>query len=355
MLRLPVATRGTPRGHVRGRRVIRTAMHYLAKLFIVISFSLAPVGVFGAQVLPDLLDLVQQRTVIAGALVIPATECFQRSDTEHPVFRGCVDWHLAVHAAWTILAYTRLTGDQRYLRLVPEVSSIDGLHQELTFLRSHPAFEMPYGRAWFLRFAIEHKRQFGESVVQEIAQHVKESLLVYYRTNPPLPQSRNYDSASWALINLLDYAHETNDVSTISEVRDMVRARFMQPEQSCDTSRERGAFMAVCTTWAWLVSKVESRESFLYWYKSWGANLEGLQPVSNPATAHEYGLNFSRAWGLWRIFAVTSQPSILSAYTKHFNATYLRPTHWKGDYRTVGHWVAQFGMFAALPLFELPE
>ena len=135
----------------------------------------------------------------------------------------------------------------------------------------------------------------------------------------------------------------------------MVRAQFMRPGQSCDLTTERGAFMAVCTTWAWLVSKVEPRESFLQWYKSWGTNLEDLQPILNPTTAHEHGLNFSRAWGLWQIFEVTGQPAILRAYTKHFNATYLRTTHWRGDYRTVGHWVAQFGMLAALPLFGFSE
>jgi len=47
-------------------------MNYLAKLFIAVSFFLGSVDVFGAQIPPQLFDLMQQRTVIAGALVIPA-------------------------------------------------------------------------------------------------------------------------------------------------------------------------------------------------------------------------------------------------------------------------------------------
>jgi len=41
----------------------------------------------------------------------------------------------------------------------------------------------------------------------------------------------------------------------------------------------------------------------------------------------------------------------LKAYLDHFEGGVTPTSNWRGDYRAVGHWVAQFGMFALQPLF----
>lgn len=299
---------------------------------------------------PEVARLVNSRDKIAADLVGPAVACFQRLDTEHAVFKGCIDWHSAAHGAWAILAYTRATGDRQYLPLVQSRLTEDGIRRELEFLRRNPEFEMPYGRAWFLRLAIEHRRIFGESVVQEMARSVSDSLLQHYLVNPPDPNTQEYDNSAWALINLLDYATETRDEQKIDHVRKMVAARFMQNGSSCSAQRESRGFMAVCANWAWLVSKVQPRPAFLKWYEAWKPNLRSYQPIV-PRNAHEYGLNFSRAWGLWEVAQVTGDRELVASFARHFSATYDHPDHYRGDYRTVAHWVAQFGMFAAMPLF----
>lgn len=38
-------------------------------------------------------------------------------------------------------------------------------------------------------------------------------------------------------------------------------------------------------------------------------------------------------------------------HAAHFSTIFHQPHHGRGDYRTVGHGVTQFGMFAAAPLF----
>jgi hypothetical protein len=109
--------------------------------------------------------------------------------------------------------------------------------------------------------------------------------------------------------------------------------------------------MAVCSNWAWLVSKATDRSEFLEWYNNWGSDVSQMTPIKNPNTAHEFGLNFNRAWSLFDLFDATLDHNFLKCYSDHFKETYNNPSHWKGNYQTVGHWVAQFGIFAALPLF----
>jgi hypothetical protein len=75
------------------------------------------------------------------------------------------------------------------------------------------------------------------------------------------------------------------------------------------------------------------------------------QPVPvKPSSPHAYGLNFSRAWALWDIGVATAEPAYFVSYARHFKAGYEPHSNWNGDYSRVGHWVAQFGMFALRPL-----
>src|SRR5262249_51198358 len=80
-------------------------------------------------------------------------------------------------------------------------------------------------------------------------------------------------------------------------------------------------------------------------------------PVAQPASWHHHGLNFSRAWGLWALYAASplgdAREGYLKAYAAHFRATYDMPALWRGSYHGVGHWVPQFGMLALQPLFGM--
>jgi len=42
---------------------------------------------------------------------------------------------------------------------------------------------------------------------------------------------------------------------------------------------------------------------------------------------------------------------VLEAYVAHFNNGFAPASNWRGSYMAVGHWVAQFGLFALQPLF----
>ncbi len=110
--------------------------------------------------------------------------------------------------------------------------------------------------------------------------------------------------------------------------------------------------MAICTNWAMVVSRVLERDEFEIWLNDFLA-VNGLPvPVLDPKTAHEYGLNFSRAWGLWDMYdhSVSRRADVVDAYASHFIQGFEQYSAAKDDYLVAGHWVAQFGMFALQPL-----
>ena len=309
--------------------------------------------------------LLGAREQIAGALVEPVLASVARQDTGHAAFHGCIDWHSAVHGVWALTAYSRTTGDTACDALLEETLQPEKLAAERALLAARPDFEMPYGRAWFLRLAREHGLHVGagkgdaarQALLQRMAAEVLASMLAYYGgQRRPDPRRGSYASDSWALINMLDYVAWSGDTAAEAAIRSLVEAHFLDHRGGCDWSLETGHFMAVATNWAWLVSKVLPRQDFDRWQQAFFAGAGPPRPVASPVNWHHHGLNFSRAWGLWALHAASApgeaREAHLAAYAAHFHATYDAPALWRGSYRGVGHWVPQFGMLALQPLLE---
>jgi Protein of unknown function (DUF2891) len=300
---------------------------------------------------PELTALDHDKQTMAAELARQVAYCSARQDTSHPAFKGCIDWHSAVHGVWALLAYQRATGDAQYAPLVGSILNKEALSQERAHLKQSPLFEMPYGRAWFLRLAIEHHRLTGSEDLLPFADEVAFSLRDFYRRRGIDRLAGAYQSASWALINLLDYARHRHLAELEAEVRDAVKTNFVDVEPKCASVRERGEFMAICSNWAALVARVLTREDYAPWLEKFIA-MNGLPtPLVHPDSDHEFGLNFSRAWGLWDMYAASGRADVAAAYAAHLKAGYLPASNWRGSYQAVGHWVAQFGLFALQPLF----
>ncbi len=300
---------------------------------------------------PTIAKLMEQKSAIASALARQVAFCSARHDTDYPAFKGCIDWHSAVHGMWALTAYQRATGDEQYAPLVAQILKLDALASEREHLRQSPLFEMPYGRAWFLRLAIEHRLLTGSDDLADFADDVALSIRDYYRAHPVDRFAGAYDSASWALINLLDYARFRHLTDVEAEVTEWVKNDFVNVDQSCGYDRERNEFMGICTNWAALVSRVLDRDAYAAWLDKFIAANGLPQPVVEPSTDHQFGLNFSRAWGLWDMYDKTGREDVAAAYAAHFENGYAPASNWSGSYEAVGHWVAQFGMFAVQPLF----
>jgi hypothetical protein len=49
--------------------------------------------------------------------------------------------------------------------------------------------------------------------------------------------------------------------------------------------------------------------------------------------------------------AASGRADVAAAYAAHLKAGYQPASNWRGSYQAVGHWVAQFSLFALQPMF----
>lgn len=302
-----------------------------------------------------LQTIADDKVNIAAALAETIAAGLSQRDTDHAAFCGCIDWHSAVHGTWALTAYTRMTGDRRYDQVLAQVLDPGKIAREHQFILDQPAFEMPYGRAWFLRLAREHALLDGRNLLTAMADDLLGSLLACYEGQAPDPASPSYSSASWALINMLQYARWRGDSDSERRIVDWVDERFVGQGVVADYTSEAGHFMGTATNQAWLVGQVLPQATFDPWAEAFFA--PGMpEPVTAPTTWHHHGLNFSRCWGLWGVAQATASPTLrvacLAAYVGHFRNNFYDTSRWRDSYRGVAHWVPQFGMLALQPMFD---
>lgn len=291
---------------------------------------------FRAEV-PHWVDLLAQ---------IPAKN-IQRRDTVHPAFHGCIDWHSACHGTWALLAHRALTGDPKYEALVDDILVPTKIALEGADLAARPQFEMPYGRAWFLRLALEDRHVTGSTRLQSMACDVATSLTAHYRARPPDAFAREYANPCWALINLLDYAEVEGRLDLSGFVREKAARMLPSLEQPPAVAEEESwpDFMAVTPSFCELIIRAGVIEADAL-RDTVGARLRDLRPVTNPQKSHHYALNFSRGWTLLALAQAGCGDDLLALALDHIEANLYRPSWWRGDYRSVAHWVPQFGIFA---------
>ncbi|HEX4303397.1 MAG TPA: DUF2891 family protein [Rhizomicrobium sp.] len=270
-----------------------------------------------------------------------------RHDTAHPAFHGCIDWHSACHAVWALLALRGQSGDPQYDSIVDNILMPAKLALEAADLTARPQFEMPYGRAWFLRLALEDRLVTGSTRLTFMARDVAASLIAQYRGRLNDPFAREYANPCWALINLLDYAQ----VESRPEVADFVReagaaiagALDRLPTQSEEESWPD--FMAVTPMFCEVLVRTGAASVEQVMDKA-GSRLLALRPVTAPRKAHHYALNFSRGWALLALAEASGNAALLASALDHIEVNLHHPSWWRGDYRSVAHWVPQFGIFA---------
>lgn len=298
---------------------------------------------------PKLDALVTSKDRVANDFSEVIKKCVGRVDTNHILFHGCIDWHSSVHGNWALFALSNAgLGPQRRF-------SLEAFDAEMAFLMTRPKFEFPYGRAWLLRLAIEGDQAWTDAAFARRTDLIFDDMLTYYTTQDFKPFSTSYGSSTWALINLFDYAEHFNKTQALERITTIIRRVYIsRGKPECDYQLASGSFMAVCTNWAMLAGRVLGPEAYDQWVSDF-VKINGLpRPIKHPKGAHEYGLNFSRAWGLWDMYerAPTKRPDIAEAYADLVLTTYQDSEKWDGDYRVSAHWVPQFGMFAIQPLFS---
>jgi hypothetical protein len=279
---------------------------------------------------------------------------FTRRDTLHPAFCGCIDWHSSVHGAYALLTAARLTGQSRWVEAVDAALTSECLDAELiAFRQGDLDHELPYGYAWFLKLAKESEQGWVQSdllpLATEIASRLEEWIISLSDESViHHAQRKEYGNLSWALLNLWEWSQWKGNVERSEKLLNFMRTRIIPLEQSLSPSHDDATdefFSAALQRTRAILSILPPDESQT-WLTSFNPNQYFLEPMSIAPTPHSAGLNFSRAWGFWTLFACTGNEIYRKLYADHIVTHLKQPQYWRENYRQHAHWVPQFGIYA---------
>jgi len=278
---------------------------------------------------------------------------FIRRDTEHPTFCGCIDWHSSVHGAYALLTAARLTGQSRWAEVVDAALTPECLDAELTsFRQGRLDHELPYGYAWFLKLAKEREQQWGKSDLLPLAMEISSRLeqwIISLSDESVIhhAQRREYGNLSWALLNLWEWSQWKGNGELREKLLKFVRTRIVPLDQSLSPSYDDATdeFFSASLQRMRAILSILSPEESQPCLTSFIQNQLSHDPMNMASTPHSAGLNFSRAWEFWTLFACTGNEIYRKLYADHIVTHMKQPQYWRDDYRKYAHWVPQFGIY----------
>jgi hypothetical protein len=259
------------------------------------------------------------------------------------LFAGSLDWHSCVHAHWALACMTRACGDDRALGAFATGRLDDrALDRERQFLREHPRFERPYGRAWLLLLCTEALRraELSSATLTALRDELWRDLARWLSANPfpetPDRASGLHDSWLFALL-LLSLAAQTP-----GERR---RARALYEDKAAPHSDRIAAHRPAPRDFIDLPALAACADAVT------GGAAPPVRRAPEPfdvelADPHAHGRVAMRLWPV-AIAAGRGDADAASRLGADLSRLLAEPARWRDDFRGVSHWVPQFVWMAA--------
>ncbi|MFD5868434.1 DUF2891 family protein [Corynebacterium sp. NPDC060344] len=305
-----------------------------------------------------------ERAQLARLAAAPA-QCISEPSRKHPaspLFGNCWDWHSDVHAHWALYAVSGHTGDPRWAQAAHDDLPPDRLQREANYLGGNAIsgnlYENPFGLAWLLRLARERESVTGDAQLRQLADVAVPAMKKRMDGWSDLTWQRNirdseYQNASWALLNMWEWAQFTGDSDLAEWVRTRTDRHLKKPalDETLPTSfdaasSDRSGYFAPALFRLAAVMAIDGDAS-----KEWASERipSGLHfpAYPNAGNAHSNALNFSRAFALKLLSAQLGREDLSANATELIEWQMARPTVWEWghDYANT-HWIAQMGVLA---------
>jgi hypothetical protein len=322
-------------------------------------------------------DRVEFLETLAPAFV----SCFKRHDSLidplSPIFHGCLDWHSAVHAAYSHHVLHRRTGDETYLKLIedqfaPQGVSLIPLEEayEKAKAPEYPLTENPYGFGWFLVLARERETSLGLKDLRPMADFAAQQMVSWFETRLSTGDVDTYvftethANYSWSLMNLDLWARFTGDkelAKAVTAAAEPLRSKTV--DARCDLATEvtrATGFQSPCLMRLAALAQIYGSKAKGFITDRLPTGLQ-IAPVEKPPSCHAGGLNFTRAFALWKLYQLTGNTDYRDNYTELIRFHVAHPELYIGesyvqepDYMCYSHWVAQMGVRAISLSYEAP-
>lgn len=290
----------------------------------------------------------------------------------HPAFYGCYDWHSSVHGHWMMLVlsqkFPNLPQKEKAMKLILQNITAEKMAGELAYFqrKSEKSFERTYGWAWYLKLtqaAKELKTPEGDSLYQNLKPLAEDISQKYQAFLPKLVypiRTGEHPNTAFGLSFAYDYAVAVKDDSLQKVIVETANKLFLN-DANCPLSWEPSGFdfLSPCLEEANLMSRILPKNEFIHWLsrflpqlseESFDLKHAEVLDRTDGKLAHLDGLNFSRAWCLYRISKIDPQFAHLKIVAdKHIrhSLSKMNDGNYSGD-----HWL---GSFATLALLEAVE
>lgn len=241
----------------------------------------------------------------------------------HPAFYGCFDWHSSVHGHWSLVKlmkqFPELENRDSILLKLQENISRENIGKEIDYFKRKQeySYERMYGWSWLLKLQLELNTwddESGEELAQNL-QPLSDLIIERYieflpKLNYPLRVGMHSNTA-FGLSFAWDYAEASKNEELLEIIRENALRLFVK-DKDCPIEWEPDGFdfLSPCLEEVDLMVRVLPRDSFEFWIEDFLPELKSTRfqmdvaEVSDREDGHLVhldGLNFSRAWVLYRL------------------------------------------------------
>ncbi|NOQ71293.1 MAG: DUF2891 family protein [Crocinitomix sp.] len=299
--------------------------------------------------------------------VISSDEDLRSPSDLHPIFYGCFDWHSSVHGHWLLVKaiskFPNTALSAKAIALFDKQFTVKKVKKELAYFQPklNKSFERTYGWAWILKLQAELTNLKEDSThnwsanLKPLTDHIATSYMTFLPKLVYPIRVGEHTNTAFGLSLAIDYARSVKNVA-FEELIVQRSKDFYLKDASCPLSWEPSGFdfISPCLQEAELMSKVLDKAEFEIWIKGFLPQLFeagfSLKPGrvadrTDGKLVHLDGLNFSRAWCLYRLAAAVPEykTSLANIGDIHMRASMNQVA--ESDYMG-SHWLASFLVYA---------
>ncbi len=283
----------------------------------------------------------------------------------HPAFFGCFDWHSAVHGHWS-LSYISNQFYELKDQIIPYLeNNIQPNHIEAElayFLKKHEySYERTYGWNWLMKLQLEleqgplkEQQQMAQDLYPLTQEIAKRYITFLPKLNYPIRVGTHTNTA-FGMTFAYDYA-QYKGLDSLQNVIEKTALRLFENDKDYPLKWEPNGtdFLSPAMEEIDMMSRVLNTEKFMVWLKGFLPELLNPKFSWEPAKVsdrsdghlvHLDGLNFSRAWVMYRLaHKYPKQLGHLKAVAD-YHLAYSLPQLLDGNYEGE-HWLATFALYA---------
>ncbi len=284
----------------------------------------------------------------------------------HPSFYGCYDWHSSVHGHWMMVSLLKrfpdLTQKEKIKGILVQNLSKQNIVKEIAYFNrvGEKSYERTYGWAWLLKLQQE-LNTWNDADAGLLAVNLKpltDLLVARYmdflpRLNYPV-RSGEHPNTAFGLALAYDYSKSAGNDSLVQMIANRAKD-FFYNDINCPMNWEPSGFdfLSPCLQEADLMARVLSADDFKRWLDQFMPELKNpdfslakaeVSDRSDGKLVHLDGVNFCRAWSLYKIAnAIPEYGHLIKVANDHINASL--PNIADGGYEGE-HWLASFAIYA---------